>query len=303
MMAIYAIVGVMLWAFAAFTAGDPTHPRPRESAAFWAVLGLLFGLGNWLPARVSGLLVVALVILDGSGRVQASPPRPAHPPQLGGRVAIPILIIPAATLALSLVYRAAGWDLSQGALLGVSLGSLLGLLAARSITGCSWRQALDEGRRLNETIGAVSLLPQLLASLGVVFASAGVGRWIASGVLQVVPSDHLVGLVLANGLAMTALAALTGNSFAAFPVIAQGILGPLLIGPFHGDPAALGILTLAIGASGTLISPMAANFNLVPAALLELKDPLGVIRFQLPVAVALWIFLVGVMLVLLHYGT
>jgi uncharacterized membrane protein len=34
------------------------------------------------------------------------------------------------------------------------------------------------------------------------------------------------------------------------------------------------------GYCGTLMTPMAANFNLVPAALLELKDPYGVIRAQ-----------------------
>jgi uncharacterized membrane protein len=35
------------------------------------------------------------------------------------------------------------------------------------------------------------------------------------------------------------------------------------------------------------MTPMAANFNIVPAALLELKDQYGVVRIQVPTALAL----------------
>ena len=79
-----------------------------------------------------------------------------------------------------------------------------------------------------------------------------------------------------------------GNSFAAFPVLAAGVLVPLLIKPFNLDPAMAAIITLTAGSSGTLLTPMAANFNIVPAALLNLKDQYGVIRFQWPYAVAMW---------------
>lgn len=291
---IFVATGLMLLGFAGLTYLDGEHPSPKASAAFWFLLGLLFALGSWLPPWLNGLLVVILVGLDGSGRVLAGPHHRPALESLNGRVVWPILVIPGCTLLISMLVRYLDpARLSEGALAGLALGAAVGALAAYRLTGCSLRELLDEGRRLNETIGPVSLLPQLLASLGLVFASAGVGQWMASGVLHFVASDHLLGLVVANCLAMSALAALTGNSFAAFPVIAQGILGPLLIGPFHGDPAALGILTLAVGASGTLVSPMAANFNLVPAALLELKKPMAVIHYQIPVAAALW--LVGVL--------
>ena len=54
------------------------------------------------------------------------------------------------------------------------------------------------------------------------------------------------------------------------------------------DAAMVGIITLTAGSSGTLITPMAANFNIVPTALLNMRDPYGVIKFQLPVALTLW---------------
>jgi len=42
------------------------------------------------------------------------------------------------------------------------------------------------------------------------------------------------------------------------------------------------------GFCGTLMTPMAANFNLVPAALLDLRDRHAVIRAQIPTAVPLF---------------
>jgi uncharacterized membrane protein len=41
------------------------------------------------------------------------------------------------------------------------------------------------------------------------------------------------------------------------------------------------------GYCGTLVTPMAANFNIVPAALLELPDQNAVIKAQIPTALAL----------------
>ncbi len=79
-----------------------------------------------------------------------------------------------------------------------------------------------------------------------------------------------------------------GNAFAAFPVMTAGIGLPLLIGQHHADAAALGALGMLSGYCGTLLTPMAANYNIVPAALLELRDPNGVIRAQWPTAVCLF---------------
>ena len=63
---------------------------------------------------------------------------------------------------------------------------------------------------------------------------------------------------------------------------------PLLVGRHGADAAALGSLGMLAGYCGTLLTPMAANFNLVPAALLELSHPNAVIRAQVPTALALF---------------
>jgi outer membrane protein OmpA-like peptidoglycan-associated protein len=61
------------------------------------------------------------------------------------------------------------------------------------------------------------------------------------------------------------------------------------------DPAVVGAIGMLAGFCGTLMTPMAANFNLVPAALLELKDQYGVIRAQ--VATALPLLFVNILLI------
>jgi uncharacterized membrane protein len=147
---------------------------------------------------------------------------------------------------------------------------------------------MQEGRRLNDAIGAVAILPQLLASLGIIFTAAGVGNLIATGIKSIVPGDNLFLLVLVNCMGMSLFTIVMGNSFAAFPVIASGVLVPLIIEPFGVNAAMAGILTLTAGSSGTLMTPMAANFNIVPTALLNMRDTYGVIKFQLPFALAIW---------------
>jgi uncharacterized membrane protein len=66
-----------------------------------------------------------------------------------------------------------------------------------------------------------------------------------------------------------------------------GVGLPLIVGRFGGDPVIMSALGMLSGFCGTLITPMAANFNIVPAALLELPDRNAVIKVQIPSALPL----------------
>ena len=291
--AVYLITGLVLVCFAVLTVADRGHPRRWGTGAFWLILGVIFGVGGMVPHWVTGLLVIAMVLLDGAGQVRHGPmpdckaEQARHARQLGDRIS-PVLAIPAVTFVFALAYRGLGLDANRGALVGLGYGSVLAMLIAMRLTRSTARALMVEGRRLNELMGSVNILPQLLASLGVIFRTGEGGRFIASGIVRLVPTEHLFLFVLANCLSMTVLTMVLGNAFAAFPVIAAGVLVPLIIRPFGADPAAVAILTLSAGASGTLMTPMAANFNLVPVALLGMKSDYGVIRAQIPFAIALW---------------
>ncbi|MGH9940182.1 MAG: DUF979 domain-containing protein, partial [Blastocatellia bacterium] len=297
--AVYVLTGVALLIFALMTFADRSNPRRIGSGLFWLLLGIIFALGSVAPHWLTGLLVLFLVALDGLGQVgrgsgetdpSARASQAEHARRLGNRIFIPVLAIPIVTFAFALAFRWLGMDANRGALVGLGFGGLAAMFACLKLTGSDTRALMNEGRRLNEAMGAVNILPQLLASLGVIFTAAGVGDLIAQGIQQIIPANNLFLLVLANCLGMALFTIVMGNSFAAFPVIATGVLVPLIIKPFGVNPAMAAIITLTAGSSGTLMTPMAANFNIVPAALLNMRDQYGVIKFQLPYALTIWSF-------------
>jgi uncharacterized membrane protein len=294
--AVYALTGITLLIFALMTFLDHSNARRLGSGCFWLTLGIIFMFGGVAPHWLTGLLVLFLVALDGFGQVgRGSAETDAveqaeHARRLGNRIFIPVLAIPIMTFALALIFRLLGMDVSRGALVGLGFGGVAAMILCLKLTGGKARALMNEGRRLNEAMGAVNILPQLLASLGVIFTAAGVGSLIAQGIQQIIPANNLFLLVLANCLGMALFTIVMGNSFAAFPVIASGVLVPLIIKPFGVNPAMAAIITLTAGSSGTLMTPMAANFNIVPAALLNMRDQYGVIKYQLPYALTLWSF-------------
>jgi uncharacterized membrane protein len=97
---------------------------------------------------------------------------------------------------------------------------------------------------------------------------------------MLIPVDNALACVIAFGLGMVLFTAIMGNAFAAFPVMMAGIGLPLLIQRHGADPAILGAIGMVTGYCGTLFTPMAANYNIVPVALLELPGQNDVIRAQ-----------------------
>jgi uncharacterized membrane protein len=292
--AVYVLTGTVLIAFALLTFADRDHGHRWGSGAFWFILGLIFALGSVLPHWTTGLLVLVMVALDGCGQVRQHARRDAQTiataRAIGDRIFVPVVLIPVITFVFAVGFRWLGLDANAGALIGLGYGSIVAMGCAMLLTHSGPITLLSEGNRLNELMGPVNILPQLLASLGIIFTAAQLGTLIAGGIVQLIPANSLFLFVVASCLSMMLLTMVMGNSFAAFPVIAAGVLVPLIIRPFGTDAAMVAILTLTAGATGTLMTPMAANFNIVPAALLGMKNEYGVIRAQTPFALTLWAF-------------
>lgn len=293
--AVYIPTGLVIWVFAVLTLRDRGNRHRIAGGCFWLLFGAIFVFGSVMPHRITGILVLFMVCIDGMGRVcrggekeTAKEEQCRQAERFGNRIFLPIILIPAVTFAFALAFRLAGFDANRGALIGLGLGGAAAMVAGLRLTESSIAELFRQGHRLNDAMGAVNILPQLLASLGVVFAAAQVGELVAAGIERIIPAGSLFLLVLANCLGMAVFTIVMGNSFAAFPVIAAGVLIPLLVRPLNIDPAMAGIITLTAGSSGTLMTMMAANFNIVPAALLNMRDPYGVIKFQLPYAIAIW---------------
>jgi len=308
----------VLAAFLFFAGWRNVRERRFAHAAFWGLLALLFASGEQVlaaakagdkqPAQFAGAAVIALALLATRMRREhiAEAPeaqRQASALRLGHRLFVPALLIPLVTVVVVLL----GPKLRLGTmplfaegnitLPALALASILAAIAAIATTREQPLQAPLEGRRLLDTMGWAALLPLVLATLGGVFAASGVGEAVSSLVTAVIPADSRVACLLAFGLGMVLFTVIMGNAFAAFPVMMAGIGLPLLIQRHGADPAALGAIGMVTGYCGTLMTPMAANFNLVPAALLELDDPNAVIRAQFPTAVVL----MSVNLVLMYW--
>jgi uncharacterized membrane protein len=75
-----------------------------------------------------------------------------------------------------------------------------------------------------------------------------------------------------------------------------GIGAPFVLA-YGANPVLIGMLALTCGYCGTLCTPMAANFNIVPVAMLEMKDRMGVIKRQVVPAIILLVFQILYMII------
>lgn len=294
---VYLLAGLMFAAFAGLSAVDRDNPKRFGNAAFWGLFALSFLAGDRLGDLGNGLLALALALIAGAGQLGVGAPRTTTPAAREGlaaahgvRLYVPALVIPVLVLVGSLAFKHARLhgaplvDPKQATLISLALAALVAAVLAQLMFRQPAAAPLQEGRRLMDLVGWAALLPQMLAALGAVFALAGVGRTIGEIAAQITPVDSRFAAVTAYCLGMAAFTVMMGNAFAAFPVMTGGIALPLVIGRFHGDPAVVCAIGMLSGFCGTLLTPLAANFNLVPAALLQLKDRYAVIRAQAPTA-------------------
>ncbi len=305
---LYALAGAMFAAFALLSALDRSNPKRFGNAAFWGLMALSLLGGDYVGDFGNGLLVLGLAGLAGFGFIGRSHPpttsdeeREAWSQKLGNKLFLPALIIPATALFGTLAYNYTPlgdtglFEAKRETYMLLGLGVLLALATIFVWLRPPALAPLQEGRRLIDAIGWAAVLPQMLAALGVLFAAAGVGTIIGELATATIPEGSVFLTVVVFGLGMAMFTIIMGNAFAAFPVMAAAIGVPLLIQGYDGNPAVVGAVGMLAGFCGTLMTPMAANFNLVPAALLELKDQYGVIRAQ--IATALPLLVVNILII------
>ncbi|HEY4301839.1 MAG TPA: DUF979 domain-containing protein [Candidatus Didemnitutus sp.] len=298
--AFYAIIGAIFLFLAGRVAFDPTHPRRWGSAAFWALLGLVYLGGGVVPASVVGYALVVMILLaatrqvgKGAERSSSTAERAASAERLGNRIFRPALLVPACGIAGSLLFPHVHWGAlkltgaKEAPLVALGIGAIMATIVAARLTRTGPAIALREGGRLLEAIGWALILPQLLAALGGIFGQAGVDVEVASLIGRWVPVDVPFVAAAAYCLGMALFTMCMGNAFAAFAAITGGVGLPFVVQLHHGNPAILASVGMLSGYCGTLMTPMAANFNLVPAMLLGLTDRNAVIKAQVPIGLAI----------------
>lgn len=297
---VYWLMGLLAAGVAIVNVRDPSNPRRYNNTAFWGLYALTFLVGSRLPHFASGSIVIAMVLIASVGKLgqgtresQTQAQREASAARWGNRLFVPALAIPAVTLLGTFVLK--GLQINGGPVVDpkqvtqISLGiaTLVALVTGYVMLRPPVLAPLHEARRLWDAVGWAAILPQMLAALGALFAAAGVGKVVAGLTERWIPLGSPLVAVVTYTVGMALFTMVMGNAFAAFPVMTAGIGLPLIMTRFGGDVTVMAAVGMLSGFCGTLMTPMAANYNIVPAALLELPDEYAVIKAQIPTALLL----------------
>lgn len=288
---IYIIMGLLSMYTAVKNLRDEENPSRIPTAIFWGAFGIVLSFGRFLPEMVSGILIMVMVIpailqkvKPGKLDVPSEKQRARLLEKNGMKVFIPALSIGVCAILFALFLP------QIGALVGVGCGVLLGVVFLMIISRENTPKVfLNDTERLLSTVGPLSILPMLLAALGAIFTAAGVGEVIAGYVEKIIPAGNVNVGIIVYCIGMVLFTMIMGNAYAAITVMTVGIGGPFVLA--HGaDPTVIGMLALTTGFCGTLMTPMAANFNIVPVAMLDMKKRFGVIKNQIPIALFMIVF-------------
>ena len=306
----YVVLGLILAMTALMALRDRHNPRRYSSALFWGLYALIYLAGDYLPPVAAGAVMVVMALIAGFGGVtlgrygeRTPEERRSSAQRLGHKLLLPALLIPVVTMIGSTLLKDVKWDglflLDQKSLTLSALGcaSVLAVATACWLTRSTPLQAMRESRRLMDHLGWAVVLPHMLAVLGLLFSEAGMGKAVAHVVTSYIPMDSRLVAVIVYCVGLALFTVVMGNGFAAFPVMAGGVGIPVLVGVYHADPAVMAAIGMFSAYCGTLMTPMAANFNIVPAALLELPDKNAVIKAQIGTALPL----LAVNIILLYF--
>ncbi|WP_029410301.1 DUF979 domain-containing protein [Treponema pedis] len=292
---------------------------PIGTFLFWTVLGVLFMFGkvfiSYIPygGTIIGALLIGLGILTLTKQVKVADIPAAskeevfeNAKKVGNKIFIPALLIGVTAMLFaqmkSFNISVGTNDAGKAVIFGFSTAQVLGLSSVITLivavlsTKAKTKDTFNDTSKMLMQIGASSLLPQLLGVLGAVFAAAGIGKIIGNAAGGIVPQGVPVIGVIAYCAGMVIFTMIMGNAFAAFTVITIGVGIPFVISQ-GGNPAVVSALGMTCGYCGTLLTPMAANFNIVPASILETRDKYSLIKAQAFMSAALIIVHIILMLI------
>lgn len=268
---------------------DEINKHRVGTATFWILLGIVLAFGRWLPSKVSGALIIALTLPAifkrvGVGEKKSIPQEKIE--EYANKIGLK-LFLPALSMGIfAIIFALLGSNALVGIGVGVGVGVILLMFYSKDNT---IKVFFNEAADTLTILGPLSLMPILLASLGAIFESAGVGEVISKLVSYIVPEGNITVGIIVFALGMVIFTMIMGNAFAAITVMLVGVAGPFVL-QYGADPVIIGMIGLTAGYCGTLLTPMAANFNILPVAMLDMKDRFGVIKNQFLLAVCLLIF-------------
>ncbi|WP_334331920.1 DUF979 domain-containing protein [Companilactobacillus sp. HBUAS59544] len=290
----YVLIGLIMFFASIESFCDKENSARIGTGLFWLIMGVIFAVGKYLPNFVIGILLVFVGILSLLKQIKVGKIKEVNKElaeksakRLGAWLFFPSIVLAILSILISQFTKLGGQ-------VGIGIASVVALITAMVLSKADGKTTYHDSERMVRSVGTAGILPQLLATLGVIFTASGVGDVTSKAISGIFPAgDHLLGVVL-YCVAMAIFTMIMGNAFAAFAVITAGIGIPFVVAQ-GANPAVVAAIGMTAGYCGTLMTPMAANFNSLPVALLEMKDNLGVIKQQYPVALVLLVIQIALM--------
>ena len=261
---------------------DKENPSRVGTAVFWCSFGIVCGFGSWLPAKVSGVLVLIMCLPPIFKKVKIGKtdnPTKEHTEQQFKKIGMKIFV-PAFSVAVCSLFFALFSNMSS--MVAITVGVIVAMVLLMAFDTKQNKPAvfLNDSERF----------------LGIT-GPAGVGDVIAQLVEKIVPKGNVNIGIIVYAIGMVLFTMIMGNAFAAITVMTVGIGAPFVLA-YGANPVVIGMLALTCGYCGTLLTPMAANFNILPVAILNMKDRWGAIKNQVLVAIFKLVFQICYMIVL-----
>ncbi len=276
------------------TLKDKEHKTRIGTAIFWTILAIIFIAGAAIPPVVVGALLLVIGVLTASKQVNIGNLKVPNvdfaemqAKKLKNKIFLPSIVIAVGSLVIAQFTSLSGT-------VAIGIASVAAVITTFLVLKAKPKHLVEDSNRMVQSVGSTSILPQLLAALGTVFTAAGVGDVISSGISNFIPEGNILAGVIAYCVGMAVFTMIMGNAFAAFSVITVGIGLPFVFAQ-GANVAIAGALALTAGYCGTLLTPMAANFNIMPAALLETKDKNVVMKCQSLFAIILLVIHIALM--------
>ncbi len=184
----YIVIGCQFLHTAYCSYKDKTNPVRYGTAGFWALLGISFIGGSYLPSICIGVIVVllALLTLFKQVRIGTLPSLDEvkanfEAKRLKNKIFIPVMLMALIALVLAKM-------IPEFSKIAISLAAFLATISLLLITKSSPKSLLSENNRMVQQVSTSGIVPQLLGALGAIFTVAGVGDLMSHLISGFVPS-------------------------------------------------------------------------------------------------------------------
>ena len=193
----YVLIGLIMFFASIESFRDKENSARIGTGLFWLIMGVIFAVGKYLPNFVIGILLVFVGILSLLKQIKVGKIKEVNKElaeksakRLGAWLFFPSIVLAILSILISQFTKLGGQ-------VGIGIASVVALITAMVLSKADGKTTYHDSERMVRSVGTAGILPQLLATLGVIFTASGVGDVTSKAISGIFPAgDHLLGVVL-----------------------------------------------------------------------------------------------------------